>query len=487
MKRRNFIKQVLYTGAALSSLSVPLAGWTKPGRKGDSKRVIVIGAGLAGLSAAYELTQQGHDVIILEARTRPGGRVCTLREPFADGLYAEAGGMFINESYTHLMRYAENFNLPLDLLGPNPAQPDLALLYYIHGHLLKVKRGQKVEWPVALTSEEKLLGLGGIQGRYLSLPQDLGDTTDLNWPTEAAKKYDRMTYSEFLRSRGASKAAVELLRLGNLDMFGDGPDTFSALYYLRFFAAFVRSNSIPSSNRYVIKGGSDLLPEAFAKRLSGKIYYGAPVVRIDRSEQSVRVISDQAGARQEFVCDRLVCAAPFSVLKLIKVYPSWSAGKQQAIEQLRYTSVARVYLQSRKRFWLDEGVEGFAVADLPINRLIDHPLHQPGTRGILEANLAGPQARLVTAMKESERISFALDQAQKIHPRIRENFEGGVSKCWDEDVWARGAYSWFKPGEVSALVPHIARSEGRVHFAGEHTSAWTASMEGALESGNRVA
>jgi monoamine oxidase len=478
----------MFAVAALSSLSLPSMSRTKPERKGVSKKVIVVGAGLAGLSAAYELAQMGHDVTILEARMRPGGRVYTLREPFPDGLYAEAGGMFVNDSYVHLMRYAEKFELSLDLLGSNPLHPDLAHLYYIRGNLLKVKRGQKVEWPLDLTPEEKLSGLIGMQGKYFSLPNDLGDPTEPGWPTEAAKKYDQMTYSEFLRSRGASRGAVDLLRLGNLDIFGDGPDAFSALYFLRFFAAFLKSSDAnPSSRRYVIKGGSDLLPKAFAASLTRRIYYGAPVVRIERRGQSVRVIFKQADAHQELVCDRLVCAIPFSVLKHIEISPPFSTGKQQAIEQLPYTSVARVYLQSRKRFWIDDRVEGYAVADLPINRVIDHPLQQPGTRGILEANLVGPEARRVTAMNEGERISFALQQVGKIHPRIGENFEGGLSKCWDEDEWARGAYSWFKPGQVSSLVPHIARVEGRVHFAGEHTSAWTASMEGALESGNRVA
>ena len=90
-------------------------------------------------------------------------------------------------------------------------------------------------------------------------------------------------------------------------------------------------------------------------------------------------------------------------------------------------------------------------------------------------------------MKESERISFVLEQMEKVYPGIRENFEGGISKCWDEDPWARGASSWYKPGQFSELWPHIARPEGRVHFAGEHASAWIRWMQGALQSGNRAA
>jgi monoamine oxidase len=91
-------------------------------------------------------------------------------------------------------------------------------------------------------------------------------------------------------------------------------------------------------------------------------------------------------------------------------------------------------------------------------------------------------------MSESERVRFALDQVEGIYPGMRKSYEGGVSKCWDEDEWARGGTSYYKPGQFSSLQPHVARPEGRIHFAGEHTSVWIDGwMQSALESGNRVA
>jgi len=91
-------------------------------------------------------------------------------------------------------------------------------------------------------------------------------------------------------------------------------------------------------------------------------------------------------------------------------------------------------------------------------------------------------------MSEDERIGFALEQVEKIYPGMREHFEGGVTQCWDEDEWARGASAFYKPGQFGTLLPHVARPEGRIHFAGEHTSVWVDGwMQGALESGDRVA
>jgi monoamine oxidase len=239
---------------------------------------------------------------------------------------------------------------------------------------------------------------------------------------------------------------------------------------------------------YKIRGGNDLLPKAFASRLGEKIRYGAAVLRIEQSSPGVKAIFLQAGSYHTISGDYLICAVPFSVQKSIEVAPPFSLEKQRAIEQLPYLSDSKVFLQSRKRFWVEDGESGFATADLPISQVWDLTFGQPGTRGILMARALALHSRRITAMSESERIAFALEQAEKIYPGTRNNFEGGVTKCWDEDEWARGASAYYAPGQFSSLLPHVARREGRIHFAGEHTSVWIDGwMQGALESGNRVA
>jgi monoamine oxidase len=237
-----------------------------------------------------------------------------------------------------------------------------------------------------------------------------------------------------------------------------------------------------------IRGGTDLLPKAFAVRLSDKIHYAAPVVRIEQNAQGVKVFFLHAGVYHTLAGDYLICAVPFTVQKNIEVAPAFSVEKQRAIEQLPYLSTSKIFLQSKKRFWVSEGQSGFATTDLPIGQVWDVTYKQPGTRGILQAFPLSLHSRRVTGMAEKERISFALEQVETIYPGTRDNFEGGVSKCWDEDEWARGGTSYYKPGQFSSLLPHVARPEGRVHFAGEHTSVWIDGwMQAALESGNRVA
>lgn len=481
MRRREFLQRNIQAVAAISAsrLGVLAAGQKVKDATSRRKRVVVIGAGLAGLSAAYQLTRAGHDVTILEARTRAGGRVHTLREPFSDGLHAEAGAMFIPDSHNLTMHYTRLFRLPL---VPVP-QEKRAPVFFLQGRRINASQHAPIDWPLNLSPEEKRLSLDGMTERYvIPAVKEMGNPLALDWPPTDLKKYDRMTYAEFLRSRGASGDAVRLLRLNDADLTGDGVESVSALMVLREAALNLNAEQL-----YTIKGGTDLLPKALAAHLASKILYGAPVLRIEHDGSSVRVKILQANGQETIHADYLICAIPFSILKGIEVSPPFSPPKQRAIMELPYTSASRVYLQSRKEFWTREGLGISAYTDLPIMAIINSTLNQPGTRGILESYSAGERSRSVTRMKESERIGSTLEEMEKVYPGVRKNFEGGASVCWDEDRWARGAYAWFKPGQMSDLLPHIARAEGRIHFAGEHTSSWPGWMQGAFQSGHRSA
>ena len=470
MNRRQFL------GLAAASLS---ACSLNSQRESAPKRIIVIGAGLAGLAAGYELTQAGHDVVILEARARPGGRVETLRKPFSDGLHADAGAHFIPNNHDLTIRYTRLFKLTLE-----PSTPLFeARLFYVHDQRVVANYGVEVDWPFDLTPEERKLGRLGMWERYISAAlEDLGDVTAPGWPEgHRLERYDRMTAAELLRSRGASPGAVALLRVGYLDLIGDGIDSYSALQMLHNLALRQMETV-----RYTISGGTDLLPKAFAERLTGKIRYESPVVRIEPGEASASVVVGRQGQHERLTADHIVCTIPFSVLKGVDVSPAFSQGKTRAVQELPYTSIARVYLQFGRKIWTTENLYVTAATDLPIKWLFEHTINQPGRRGILEAQASGVEGRRVTRMTEDDRIQFALGNVERVFPGIRDDFERGTSKAWDEDPWAHGAFAYFGPGQMLALLPDIARPEGRVHFAGEHTSPWSAWMQGALESGLRV-
>jgi monoamine oxidase len=387
--------------------------------------------------------------------------------------------MFVPDSHDLTMHYARLFRLTL---VPIPIERR-APVYYLKGRRINPAQHANVNWPLDLTPEERRLGLAGMTEKYLiPVLSEMGDARASAWPPEALKKYDRMTYAEFLRQRGASPEALRLLRLNDADLTGDGVERVSALMVLREAALNQNTEEL-----YTIRGGTDLLPKALAARLASRIRYGSAVERIEQDARGVHAVFVQSGASETISADYMVCTIPFSILKEVEVSPPFSPEKQRAIKELPYTSVARVYLQSRREFWIDEGLGISAYTDLPVMAIVNSTLTQPGARGILDSYTAGEEARRITSMKESERVRFTLEQVMRVYPAMGKNFEGGASVCWDEDRWARGAYSWFKPGQMSELLPHIARKEGRIHFAGEHASSWPGWMQGAFQSGHRAA
>ena len=468
--RREFVRRsAIGLGALALPRSVARLGNAPP------QKVIVVGAGLAGLAAAFELIALGHDVTILEARTRPGGRVFTIREGFADGLYAEGGAMQVFDTHERAQRYIKQFGLEIDPIQPARA----ASVMYIQGQRIETKPGARVVWPFPVPEG---LDSRGLYDRYVA-PRlmEILEAENLGELLRRFAPLDRLTFSDYLRQQGASPAAIDVLKIGLASGLGDGADAVSALNLLR-----EASHRQKRRQSFTIRGGTDGLPKAFASRLSDRIRYGTPVVRLEQDASGVRAIALQAGLPHAFVGDRLVCAIPFSVLRRLDVSPAFSPQKRAAVEQLQYTSVTRVYVQTRTRFWIDDGISGNASTDLPVMGVYERTINQQGTRGILESYQAGPSARRTTGLSEKERLAEALDGMAKVYPKILEQYEGGASKSWDDDEWSRGAYAWFKPGQMTTLIPYVASAEGRVHFAGEHASTQPGWMEGALESAERV-
>jgi monoamine oxidase len=475
--RREFLKLALLTASA--ELAPPRSWSFTPQalpRASSSKKVLIVGAGLAGLVAGYELTEAGHEVTILEAQLRPGGRV-TLRE-FSDGLYAEAGAARIPDNHDLTLHYAKHFGLTLVPFFPGK----LDMVYLIGGKRIKCSSWTNVDLsqvPLNLTADERRLGMSGLTKKYLGAAvNDIGDPTQSGWPSGAAKKYDSVTMAEFLKEQGASHGAIELLEYPYASAEND---PISLLWNLRDIWYSERETT-----RYKIDGGNDLLPKAFAGKLKEKIHYGSPVVRIEQDSNGVRAIAVQSGMHRTFEADRLICAMPFPPLRRVEVQPPFSERRQKAIAELRYDSVTRVILQCRSRFWEKDGCNGFGASDLP--QEIFHPtFDQPGTRGLLAAYMLTGVGQRAAAMDPESRSAFAAQETQKLHPGLLANLEGSVSKVWTADPWAGGAGTEQSPGQLTTLYEGMEKPEGRVHFAGEHLSSCSYWMQGALQSGLRAA
>jgi monoamine oxidase len=176
-----------------------------------------------------------------------------------------------------------------------------------------------------------------------------------------------------------------------------------------------------------VEGGNDRLPAEFARRV--EIRYGAPVVAIGQSESGVRVTVRGPSGTQTLQADRAVCALPCPVIGSILQDARVSAAKARAIREQNYSQTAKVFLQSRTRFWLAAGFSGGVTTDLPIERLTPDPGTTADARGALAAYPIGAYAATLSHMNEADRVAATLSQARQIFPELADAFEGGVSHC----------------------------------------------------------
>jgi len=442
------------------------------------KRVIIVGAGMAGLVAGYELARAGHDPLILEAQHRVGGRIYTLRK-FAPGLYAEAGAMRIPRVHDLTLGYIQHFGLELrPFIMGNPKG-----LVYVGGKRLTAEQA-------GLTPDE----LGFIvadheRGRSFT---DLWEeaTADLRaWlETDQAagwerirREYDGYTLREFLEVKGFSEGAIEMYGVMNFVEAG-----INNAVVEEFREDFGKAYE----DMQEIVGGSDNLPNAFYAELADRIRFGAEVHAIDQDTDSVTVHFKTEAGRYSVSGDHAIVTLPFSVLRQVEIMTPFSREKQRAIRQLNYSASTKILFQVRERIWeTDDGIFGGAtVTDLPIRRM-NYPTPDPTTsRAMLLASYTWDQdAARWGAMDEETRLEEALEDVSKIHPRIREVYEVGASYAWYDDRYANGAFALFEAGQQTQLQADIVRPEGRIHFAGEHCSLYHAWIQGALESGLRAA
>ncbi|WP_263788873.1 FAD-dependent oxidoreductase [Salinibacter grassmerensis] len=462
--------------AASDPTSIPQAPLSPTSAPQD---VIVVGAGLAGLAAAWELGEAGHEVTVLEARTRPGGRVQTLRDPFAPGLHAEVGAAGFSKTYAEANRYIDE----LELERAEWAQPDLPKLYHLKGERFAAGPNEQPDWPYDLTEEEQNLGPVGIMKKYLfgTLPKAIAKPQSWNEPPLAG--LDKMTLGEYMREQGASEGATHLIR--DTQWFGSAVGTSSALSSaVSDFGLFM------GGAPFVLEGGNDRLPEAMARRLGRHVRYGVEAQALRDTGQGVEVQAKQGGRPVSLQADQAICTVPAPVMQGLQVEPQLRSEKQAALRDLPYARVLRVQFQVQQGFWHEDGVTGSAYTDLPVGRIDRQPYSDaggPDQRSVLEAFISGVVAEQLAGRPNAQITEVALDQIEKLHPRIREFQEGGVVKSWSEDPYALGAWSWPGPGDVTGHLEALQRPHGRIHFAGEHTSVLRATMEGALRSGIRAA
>lgn len=472
LTRRSFLKKTAATTSLVAFSPLTISSIFKG--SSDDKRIIVVGAGLAGLSCAYELDQAGFNVILIEARSRPGGRVRTYRDPFADNLYAEMGAEYVDSTDNLVKQYCNKFGLKV-----LPAKQYDGV--YVRGRRLSMKGIQSGidSLPFEGIQKGKLFGQ---EVQYIQKWIDLVKQKGANSPEVLA--LDNMSVEEVLKKGGAPKDIIDLYTYTNATEATSVPSKMSALYMV-----LANSRTSAFSENTVegrIFGGNDQLPKEFAKKLGTRIKYNRSLRSLVFSSNKITANVIEDGKRTSIKGIKCVLAIPASILRTIKIDPGFTAEKTNCIQKQQYGHVMKVAMQYRRRFWDDNNSIGQRVfTDTRLRRIYHFSINQPGPRGILLTFTSGEDAKKLGRLNEDRRMKVAQNTCKDIWPEAPQYWENGITKYWNEDPFVKASYSLSGVGQ-KGYREILAKPEGPVFFAGEHTAIHRASMNGAIESGLRV-
>lgn len=473
LNRREFI-----AGIGIGLAVKPLWGQSKP-------RVIIAGAGLSGLSVAYELSQLGYKVTVLEGRERLGGRIFTLKKPFLDEQYVELGGELIGDGYKRMLGYAQKFNVPFEEFqdefetggAVTNLQSGIGTTAILKGQLYPI--GSILEpHPYELKGDEAKMLPPALLSRYLrNIVREIG-----NDPNKLLE-FDKFSLADVLRKNGASETAIKLM---NIALNYNSIETVSAggvLFEMqRRMSSGTRANKILGGNFELIKALANN-----AKKNGVKVVLEAKVKQIRHSESSVKVsFVNKNGETQTLEAEKLVCTIPFSVLREIKFSPALPSAKSKAINEIAYTKITKVMMQGSRFEWDRRNLGSSIWTDTPLERIFSMSGQRGDNRGIWTVWMDGENPSQPEKMSDQQRQIWAKTQFTEILPFMKNTIERTATISWTNDEFVRGAFAHFLKGQLVELKPSLKTQVGAIHFAGEHTAEFSPGMEGALESAERV-
>ena len=475
LTRRAFLTSALAGAAAVTfggrAWGVPFSISPRPDLA-TPRRVAIVGAGLAGLTAALDLHDAGWEVVVLEARDRVGGRVHTLYTPFSTGLHAEAGGESIDDNHDQIQALVARFGLRTERRPPNKLLD--ARVYYR-------RRRSVLSTFVGRRQGAVLLDYLRFNDALTTLSQDI----DPEHPERAfnADELDGRTLDDFIRSQHLVPEAEFLVRLQNRASYNaEAPDL--SLLFVAQQTVVVADVPDSASETMRISGGNSRLTEAIARALGHRVRLNSPVTRVQHDADGVRV---HAGGRPVDAA-YLILAAPMQPLRQITFEPALPVSVAAVIEGLDLGQAAKVIHEYSTRFWEAEGVSGFTVADLPFNVAWAPTDSYRSVEGILTQFVTGNPARAAARLGDAQRIAQLKRQLNRVYPEGEPYLTShAATVAWANERYTGGGYAVYRPGQMVPFWPVVRDGLDRIKFAGEHADMLAGFMESAVRSGHRVA
>lgn len=487
MTRREFLKGAALLGASaavpsfiLGSNTVHAAGAMKPST--SMGNTVIIGAGLAGLTAAYELKKSGVIAQVYEASNRLGGRCWTSRGDFADGQIAEHGGELIDQQHIEIRQLIQELGLITDNLYT--AQPNgTEDFFYFDGA------------PYAYTDV-----VSDLKGIWQTLHSDLSAAnypTLYNSYTQRGWELDHMSVTDWINASvpgGMSSRLGQLLDVAyNIEYGAECTDqsSLNLIYLLGFSGQGQLRIFGPSNEKYHTTGGNDLIVQALANQVGSQVTMNSPLTAIVQNADGTYTLSlGSGGSKTTVIANRVIMAIPFSILRsAVDISQAgFSPLKLTAINNMGMGRNVKLQMQFTNRMWYNLGNNGNTYADTGYQNTWEVSRAQAGTSGILVDYTGGNIAAGLTGTATGMAPGI-LDKIEPVLPGLKATWNGkAIVNYWPGYQWTQGAYSYWKVGQYTQFSGMEKERQGNCFFAGEHTSIdFQGYLNGAVETGQRAA
>jgi monoamine oxidase len=440
----------------------------------ESADVLVVGAGLAGLTAARDLVAAGRSVLVLEARDRVGGRI--VNQEIGDGKIVEMGGQWAGPTQDRLMALADD----LEVATFPTYDTGNRVLHFNR------KRGTYSN-TIPRINPLVLVDIGRAQARLDALAKKV--PTDAPWTAPNAERLDSQTFETWARRNTASRGARTLLALAAEAVFAAEPGDLSMLHVLFYshsggsFQRLIDTAGGAQQDRFV--GGSALLAERLAIRLGDVVRLAAPVTRIEVAGDQVTAIT----AAGQFTGRRIIVTVPPLLAGRIDYEPALPHWREQLTQRTPMGSAIKCQVIYDEPFWRKEGLSGQATGDGAGARIVFDNSPPDGTPGVLLAFLEGDEARRLGREPLEVRRQAVLDSLVRYFGPLAGKPQDYLELDWQQEKWSGGCYGTLFGPNVWTRYGHALREPiGPIRWAGTETSpVWAGYMDGAIRSGEEAA
>lgn len=469
--RRNFLLGSVATLA--SAYAAPVRASVKRG----TPRIIVVGAGIAGLNAANVLRQSGYHATVYEASQRIGGRIHTSHGEIAPGLVTELGGEFIDSTHKDMLALARAFELPL-IDTQIAGERDLKTAYYFG------KRHY---------SEEQVMDAFRPLAQRIAIDAArLSSNITARRHSRSDAELDAISLSEYLQRIGATGWIRDLIDVAYVTEYGLDTSELSCINLISLIDTNMEEGFQifgDSDERYKIQGGNDRITDELARRIGAAVEFEHRMVSVRRRGAGFRVTFTTPGKTTTADADWLVLTLPFTLLREVDMEDVLPPAKLNQVRNLGYGTNAKLVLGVETRIWHEQGFSGECYSDEAFQTGWDSSRQQAGPAGAYTFFFGGKPGVEIGKGTADERAQMLTPVIDRVFPGLAANrTKSSLRIHWPSEPFALGSYSCFRPGQWTQFNGEIGRRIGNLLLAGEHCSAkFQGYMNGAAETGRHAA